>query len=217
MGSCRSHRKGTAIRGSSRSATPSTPTSPNAASSAPPANASKTYLDRPSAPLQRQTNHSRGDVMIDVTAFGGQNWLITPAARAVNEAAPASIRDQKWLLVLSGVGIVNMQGKTSDDWLHDEVLISPDVRSPLDFAIGRWGIPRPQGTEGQNYQVVFQVDQWAPFAGLNSVFDQNESVNAGFAVDDWRPPPFTVGNDAFSGQPVSNIFTGIIADTAVRD
>jgi hypothetical protein len=155
--------------------------------------------------------------MIDVTAFGGQNWLITPAARAVNEAEPASIRDQKWLLVLSGVGIVNMQGKTSDDWRHDEVLISPDVRSPLDFAIGRWGIPRPQGTEGQNYQVVFQVDQWAPFAGLNSVFDQNESVNAGFAVDDWRPSPFNVGNDAFSGQPVSNIFTGIIADAAVRD
>jgi hypothetical protein len=42
-------------------------------------------------------------------------------------------------------------------------------------------------------------------------------VNAGFAVDDWRPSPFNVGNDAFSGQPVSNIFTGIIADAAVRD
>jgi hypothetical protein len=155
--------------------------------------------------------------MIDVTEFGGQNWLITPAARAVNEPAPASIKDQKWVLVLSGVAIVNMEGKTSDDWRHDEVSISPDVRGPLDFAIGRWGIPRPQGTEGQNYQVVFKVDQWAPFAGLNSVFDQNQSVNAGFAVDAWRPAPFNTGNDAFSGQLVNGIFTGIIADTAVRD
>lgn len=155
--------------------------------------------------------------MIDVTAFGGQNWLITPAARAVNEAAPANISGQKWLLVLSGVGIVNMEGKTSDDWLHDEVYISPDMSGPLDYAISRWGIPRPQGTEGGTYQVAFQLDQWAPFAGLNSVFDQDQSVNAGFAVDDWRPSPFASGTDAFSGQPDSNIFTGIIADTAVRD
>jgi hypothetical protein len=155
--------------------------------------------------------------VIEVTAFGGQNWLITPAARAVNEAAPASISDQKWLLVLSGVGIVNMEGKTSDDWLHDEVHILPDMSGPLDYAISRWGIPRPPGTEGGNYLTGFQLDQWAPFAGLNSVFDQDQSVNAGFAVDDWRPSPFASGPDAFSGQLDGNIFTGIIADTAVRD
>jgi hypothetical protein len=155
--------------------------------------------------------------MIEVTAFGGQNWLITPAARAVGEPAPASISEQRFLLVLSGVGIVNMTGKTSDDWLHDEVHILPDTTGPLDFAISRWGIPRPQGTEGLNYLTGFQLSQWAPFAGLNSVFDQNESVNAGFAVDAWRPSPFTFGTDAFSGQVVNGLFTGIIADTAVRD
>jgi hypothetical protein len=42
-------------------------------------------------------------------------------------------------------------------------------------------------------------------------------VNAGFAVDAWRPSPFSSGNDAFSGQPVGNIFTGIVVDVAVRD
>jgi hypothetical protein len=155
--------------------------------------------------------------MIEVTSFGGQNWLITPAARAVNEAAPKNVSGQKWLLVLSGVGIVNMKGKTSDDWLHDEVHILPDMRGPLDYAIGRWGIPRPQGTEELNYLVGFQLEEWSPFAGLSSVFDQDRSVNAGFAVDSWRPSPFASGTDAFSGQTVGNIFTGIIVDTAVRD
>jgi hypothetical protein len=155
--------------------------------------------------------------MIEVTVFGGQNWLITPAARAVNEPAPATISGQKWLLVLSGVGIVNMKGKTSDDWLHDEVHILPDMRGPLDFAIGRWGIPRPPGTEGLQYLVGFQLDQWSPFAALNAVYDQDQSVNAGFAVDSWRPSPFASGADSFSGHQVGNIFTGIIADTAVRD
>jgi hypothetical protein len=155
--------------------------------------------------------------MIEVTTFGGQNSLITPAAHAANEPPPRSISNQKWLLVLSGVGIVNMKGKTADDWLHDQVLIMPDMHGPLSYAISRFSIPRPPGTEGTDYNVVFQPDQWAPFAGLSSVFDQEQSVNAGFAVDDWRPFHFSSGTDAFTGQPVGGIFTGILVDTAVRD
>jgi hypothetical protein len=155
--------------------------------------------------------------MIEVTSFGGQNWLITPAARAVNEAAPANISGQKWLLTLSGVGIANMKGKTSDDWLHDEVHILPDMHGPLDYAIRRWSIPQPQGTEGAQYYVIFKLEQWSPFAGLSAIFDQDQSVNAGFAVDAWRPSPFNSGIDFFSGQQVTRIFTGIIASVAVRD
>jgi hypothetical protein len=155
--------------------------------------------------------------MIDVTSFGGQNWLITPAARAVNEPAPKTISNQKWLLVLSGVGIINMEGKTSNDWLRDQVQILPDMRSPLDYAINRFSIPRPPGNEGANYDVGFQLDLWSPFASLSSVFDQDQSVSAGFAVDDWRPTHFGSGTDAFSGNPVGNIFTGIVVDAAVRD
>ena len=155
--------------------------------------------------------------MMDVTDLGGQDWLIMPAARAVNEAAPANISRQRWLLVMSGVAVVNMQGKTSDDWLRDEIHILPDMRGPLDFAINRYGIPRPQGTEGLNYEVGFQLRQWSPFAGLSSAFDQDQSVNAGFAVDSWRPSPFTFGTDAFSGRQVNGLFTGIIVSAAARD
>jgi len=141
--------------------------------------------------------------MMDVTDFGGQNWLIMPAARAVNEAAPANISRQRWLLVISGVTVINMQGRTSDDWLRDDIHILPDMRGPLDSAINQYGIPRPQGTEGLNYEVGFQLRQWSPFAGLSSTFDQDQSVNAGFAVDGWRPSPFTFGIDAFSGRQVN--------------
>ena len=155
--------------------------------------------------------------MIEVTTFGGQNSLITPAAHAANEPPPRSISNQKWLLVLSGVGIVNMKGKTADDWLHDQVLIMPDMHGPLSYAISRFSIPRPPGNEDVEYNVGFQLDLWSPFAGLGSIFDENQSVNAGFAVDDWRPSPFGSGADAFSGQPVGNIFTGIVVDAAVSD
>jgi hypothetical protein len=155
--------------------------------------------------------------MIEVTSFGGQNWLITPAALAVNETRPASISAQKWLLVLSGVGIINMQGETANDWRHDSVHIVPDMKGPLDYAINRFSIPRPSGNEGTNYNPAFQVEEWSPFVGLSSIFDQNQSVNAGFAVDAWRPSPFGTGNDAFSQARIGNLFSGVIADVAVRD
>jgi hypothetical protein len=67
------------------------------------------------------------------------------------------------------------------------------------------------------YNVGFQLDLWSPFASISSIFDQNQSVNAGFAVDDWRPSHFGSGTDAFSGQSVGNIFTGIVVDAAVSD
>ena len=46
-----------------------------------------------------------------LTDFAGQNWLITPAALAVGENPPANIHEQKFLLVLSGVVIANLEGK----------------------------------------------------------------------------------------------------------
>jgi hypothetical protein len=155
--------------------------------------------------------------MIQVTEFGGQSWLITPAARAVNEAPPENISRQKWLLVLSGVGIVNMQGNTTSDWLSDTVYILPDMRVPLDYAINRFSIPRPPGAEVSDYVVGFQLEQWAPFASISSIFDQGQSVNAGFAVNAWRHEPFYTGTDAFSSQSIGNIFNGILVDVAVRD
>lgn len=153
--------------------------------------------------------------MLQVVSFAGQNWLITPAALAVNQAPPRSIADQEWLLILSGIAIVNFKGETSADWSRDTLYLAPDLQGPLNYAIAKFSIPRPP--PNSSYNLVFQVDEWSPFAAISSIFDQNESINAGFAVDFWRPNPFNTGNDFFTNQPVNNIFTGILADLAVRD
>ena len=158
--------------------------------------------------------------------FAGQNWLVTPAALAVGETPPTSILDQKWLLVLSGVVVANQRGDNSGNWNHQTVSFTPDMSGtddptstsgPLNWAISQYSIPKPPGTVGTDYLIRFSLEEWSPFVSLGSVFDQGQSINAGFAVDDWRPNPFDSGNDVVTGQPVNNIFTGVNADLAVSD
>jgi hypothetical protein len=147
--------------------------------------------------------------------YGVQNWIITPAAYAVNEAPPENISDQRWLMMLSGVAEVNMEGTSTAAWHADQVTMLGDadasVQAALKFAIGQWEIPQPPAT-----YAFFQVAQWSPFAGLSKVFDAGESVNAGFAVNYWNLELFP-GTDAVSGQPVENIFNGITVEVGVRD
>jgi len=185
-----------------------------------------------SSPGLRVDNHGallryrRFNSMKYLTDFAGQNWLITPAALAVGERPPQSIRDQKWLLVLSGVVLANQRGDNSGSWNNQTVSFIPDmagpddptaISGPLNWAIGQYGIPRPPGTVGQQYLVRFSVDEWSPFVSLGSVFDQGPSVNAGFAVNDWRPNHFESGTDVVTNEAVNNIFTGVNADLAVND
>lgn len=49
--------------------------------------------------------------MIDPHRYACANWLITPAAQTVNEAPPADIADQSFVLVLTGVAVVDFQGE----------------------------------------------------------------------------------------------------------
>jgi hypothetical protein len=154
-----------------------------------------------------------------LTNFAGQNWLITPAAPAVGEPAPATIHDQRFLLVLSGVVIADLEGNSGSAWLHETVSFLPDMAGPqnsgpLNWAIGRFGIPRPTDP---NVRVAFSLEEWAPFASLGSIFNQNQSINSGFAVDTWRPTHFDAGTNALTHAPVGNIFTGLNVDVAVRD
>jgi hypothetical protein len=55
-----------------------------------------------------------------------------------------------------------------------------------------------------------------PFAAVSSIFENNTS-DAGFAVDVWRPTPFVHTTDVASGNPVDNVFNGIDVDVAVRN
>jgi hypothetical protein len=154
-----------------------------------------------------------------LTDFAGQNWLITPAALAAGEPPPENIHDQKWLLVLTGVVIANLEGNSTAQWLHETLSFLPDMAGPqnsgpLNWAIGQYSIPKPPGT---NYSIGFSLEEWAPFVSLSSIFNQNQSINSGFAVDVWRPTHFSNGINAFTHQPAGNIFTGVDVDVAVRD
>ena len=184
------------------------------------------------APNLRVDNHGallryrKFNSMKFLTDFAGQNWLITPAALAVGEPPPKTIHDQKWLLVLSGVVIANQRGDNSGSWNHQTVSFMPDMAGPddptatsgpLNWAINQYSIPRPPGVVGQDYWVRFSLEEWSPFVSLGSVFDQAQSINAGFAVDDWRPNHFDTGTDALTNESVNNIFTGVNADLAVSD
>jgi hypothetical protein len=156
---------------------------------------------------------------MNLTNFAGQNWLITPAAQAVGEQPPATIRDQKWLLLLTGVVTANLEGNSTSQWLNTNLAFLPDMAGPnnsgpLNWAIAQYGIPKPTS---QNYTIAFTVDEWAPFVSLSAIFDQNQSVDAGYAVNVWRPNHFVTGVDAFTDAPVGNIFTGVNADVGVRD
>ncbi len=156
--------------------------------------------------------------------FAGQNWLITPAALAVGEPKPTSIHDQKWLLVLTGVVLANLRG--DDSWNSQTVSFIPDMAGPddpsatsgpLNWAINRHSIPKPPGSAGTEYLIRFLVEEWAPSVSLSAIFDQDQSINAGFAVNAWRPNSFGSGTDVLANQPVNNLFTGINADLAVSD
>ena len=84
--------------------------------------------------------------------FAGQNWLITPAALAVGESPPKTILGQKWLLVLSGVVVTNLQGNSNAAWLRETVTFLPGnslslglgpSEGPLKYAISHYSIPTP--------------------------------------------------------------------------
>jgi hypothetical protein len=153
--------------------------------------------------------------------FAGQNWLITPAALAVGELPPASIHDQKWLLVLSGVVFADLKGNTTTGWLNEMLVFTPDMAGPnnsgpLNWAINRFSIPKPSA-DPRAYYIAFSLEEWAPFVTLSATFNQGESINSGFAVNVWRASPFGQGTDIRSNQPVTKIFSGIKVDVAVRD
>lgn len=151
---------------------------------------------------------------IGVKSFAGQNWAVTPVALAVNEASPASINDQKWQFVLTGVAIVDFIGNNANDWRRDTLLIPPDIiGSPLGFVLRHFGVS-PPGGDGRP---AFQLEQWAPFAAVSSSFSRETgTVDAGFAVDQWRPHKF-LSDVTVEGVQVNQLFNGIDVDLAVRN
>ena len=153
---------------------------------------------------------------IPVQTFVSQNWVITPAARAVTDPAPTSIIDQDWLVVVTGVTIVNLQGINLHDWRRETLTMPHNalLDAPVAFVLANYPInPQRPG----EFFVGLNVEQSAPFAATSSILDMDTGgVDAGFAVDAWRLTPFAPTSDE-NGNPVNQIFRGIDVDVAVRN
>jgi len=148
------------------------------------------------------------------SSFAAQNWVIMPEALAVNEKPPKTISDQNFVLVLTGVAIIDLQGNIPHDWQRETFTVFPDPSAPLEFAINKYAIPQPSG---QSTFTALEVEQYALFAGVSSGFEeQSGGADVGFAVDAWRHTHFNPTTDV-NGQPVNSVFNGIDVDVAVRN
>ena len=154
--------------------------------------------------------------MIFTIAYESQSHFITPAALAITEPPPTSIAEQRWIFQTNGVALVDMKGMSPETWRQDTLLISPNLGGALIPALSRYSIPGPPGTPGINWSPWMQVEDWYPFATLSSIFDQNQSINAGFAVDRWRPLS-RPGTEAVTGNTLQGLLSGMHVDLAVRD
>jgi hypothetical protein len=141
--------------------------------------------------------------LLDTAQFDGQNFVITPAV-----SPNAQTNTQTWLVVLSGVAVL----KSTANATGFTIIINPDVTGPINFAIANYGAPKlPVGS-----QLFLQLEQWAPYAAVGSVFDEAQSTDAGFDVNTWRPNPFLTIKDATTGLEFNQIFTGMQVDITAR-
>jgi hypothetical protein len=124
---------------------------------------------------------------LNLTNFAGQNWLITPAAPALGEHLPASIHDHKWLLVLTGVVTANLQGNSKSHWLNANLVPSGHCRAQQLRALelGHQPICNPEAGRPELRHRI-RAGQWAPFVSLSAIYDQAQSIDAGYAVNVWR-------------------------------
>ncbi|MGB8386215.1 MAG: hypothetical protein WCG47_34105 [Dermatophilaceae bacterium] len=154
--------------------------------------------------------------MIFALGYQSLSTFVTPAARAITQPTTTDPAEQRWIFGLSGVVLVDLVGTSNATWRHEQLLISPNLGSALIPALTRYSIPTPPGTPGKDWAPWLQVEDSLPIAMLGSIFDANESINAGFAVDAWttqtRP-----GTEAGTGATVQGLISGLVADLAVRD
>jgi len=152
--------------------------------------------------------------------FTGQNWLIVPASPL---SASGDHSNQKWLLTLTGVHIINLHGNStrqdSSDSITERVEILPDIQSPLTFALNTYGIPHPGSS--QRAVPFFNLDPGcAPLAIVNSAFSvveavPNPRIGAGISVDSLETVTETA-TDVF-GNTVTSLFSGVAAAVRARN
>ena len=154
--------------------------------------------------------------MLEVARYACANWVITPAALALGEGSPASISEQRFQLVLTGIAFLDLTTPDGVFWKKGQALIRPDLNPPLEYAIDRHGIPAPPGEAGNQYTREFLVEQCAPYVDNASISTNWSGSNVGWACDAWRPHHYETRVDAFNSGQLHPLFAGVEADLAVR-
>jgi hypothetical protein len=117
--------------------------------------------------------------------------------------------EQLWLLVLTGVGTVQLSSPAG--WSAETVRVVPDVQAPLSFALDS-PVASLAGT-----QLGLDLVMWAPFVSISgTTTSDGGSISGGFAVDVWRPTSFDQALVDSAGSPVRQVFRGVDADISVQ-
>src|SRR5262245_12951040 len=102
------------------------------------------------------------------------NWVSMPGPSITIPNAPTL---HQWLLILTGVAYIDdeggdgFKGTSTAAWRRESFDLNLDLTAPLQAA-GR--------SPTSPNLLAFSVSQWAPFATINSVYDQHQAVDAGF-------------------------------------
>jgi hypothetical protein len=102
-----------------------------------------------------------------------------------------NVENNRVCYVLTGVFIVNLMGN-SQNWLRQRIYLSIPIPA----------LPRDQG---------IHLEQWAPLFTLSSIYNRNNSVNNGDAIDNFDLSDREL--DPNYGNNVAEFY----ADIAVRD
>ena len=116
---------------------------------------------------------------VPITNFAYQNWVIAPSAPLFNAPKPKTFRDQRWTMTLSGIFLPNFVSHNVDyRWASETFSFSPDVMAPIEraLALAKTSIP-------ETLAAGFVVEDYAALVTINSIFDQGDVINAGFAAD----------------------------------
>jgi hypothetical protein len=106
-------------------------------------------------------------------AIDAQSWVAFPIA----PLTPSTPEQQKWVAVLTGIAVFELQGAESG-WVHEDVRLRFDDLLPDIFTFA-------QRTPSAGHHLRFVLERTANVAAINSIANSSgpQQQEAGFVVD----------------------------------